>query len=205
MGYSRSEIMDASTPIYRQWVREHVGSTSGPVAVRALTFKLGIPIDWHRFAGSDILGFWFAGEITVNSALSPRRRRFTLAHELKHAIWDPPNAVPCKDSESDRVYEVEANIFGAELTMPYERFMRSLDRLAKADPLSCIGILAGIYQVSYTATAWRLVDLGRISRDEASDHLAAAWPEPFSKRLPSRPHPYSTPFHVPSATLTETL
>jgi IrrE N-terminal-like domain len=108
-----------------------------------------------------------AGEraiITVSTAVrDPRRRRFSVAHELGHLEMHRTESglalcasADIDDSQSQRAYagrEQEANRFAAALLLP-ERFFKPLCR-KKEPSLDLIAGLADTFEVSLTATALR--------------------------------------------------
>jgi hypothetical protein len=108
-----------------------------------------------------------AGEravITVSTTVrDPRRRRFSVAHELGHlemhrtegglALCASADIDDWQSPRADAVREQEANQFAAALLLP-ERFFRPLCR--KREPsLDLIAELADRFDVSLTATALR--------------------------------------------------
>jgi IrrE N-terminal-like domain len=114
--------------------------------------------------------------IGVNAAEGarwPRRRRFTIAHEVGHWVlhrddiadlvvtrtigYVPSDAAKAKTPEEIR--EREANRFAAELLMPEDRVHAAVDRDG-ADVL----VQAERFQVSALSMAWRLFTYGYITR-----------------------------------------
>jgi predicted transcriptional regulator len=94
----------------------------------------------------------------------PRRRRFTIAHELGHLVLHAGNsaapAVFCRHVGSTEAaisdaIEREANHFAAELLMPGD-LMRAAVARGETDP----DVLGDRFEVSPVAAAWRLFNLG---------------------------------------------
>lgn len=94
----------------------------------------------------------------------PRRRRFTIAHELGHLVLHAGDtaapAVFCRhvrstESPISDAIEREANHFAAELLMPDE-----LMRAAVARGVTGPDALGDRFEVSPLAAAWRLFNLG---------------------------------------------
>jgi len=117
----------------------------------------------------------------VNSAHSPTRQRFSLAHELGHALMHlPPNPPAEGDAVVDRPLEVlyrdglsakgkdkreiEANSFAAELLMPAAlvspSFLAHLRGQPRRGTDQIIRTLAFECDVSPDAMRFRLVNLG---------------------------------------------
>ena len=105
--------------------------------------------------------------VVLNSAESPLRRRFTLAHELGHWVCQclegAEAPVFCRHQDvsmtADRALEREANVFAAELLMP----PRAVASLYETRPES-LGDRLG---VSAPALGWRLYNLGLVSERPA--------------------------------------
>lgn len=119
-------------------------------------------------------------EIHVNAleaGLWPARRRFTIAHEVGHwelhrdeiddvtvtrtADYEAPAA---KGRSPEQLREREANRFAAELLMPEPRVRGAVERDG-ADVVA----LAGAFGVSALSMAWRLYNLGYVTRRPRRD------------------------------------
>ena len=115
-------------------------------------------------------------EIRVNAAEGarwPRRRRFTIAHEVGHWVLhrdDIANLVvtrtiehvprdAAKATTPEELREREANRFAAELLMPEERVHAAV----AADGAEVVA-LAGRFDVSALSMAWRLYNFGYVRR-----------------------------------------
>jgi Zn-dependent peptidase ImmA (M78 family) len=114
-------------------------------------------------------------EVRVNArecAQAPRRRRFTVAHEIGHWLLHAQGAVPrtvwCRitdGSEPGDALEREANRFAAELLMP-EAWVRDEAARSGADREA----LAQRFDVSEIAMGWRLFNLGlAVERPDQSE------------------------------------
>jgi Zn-dependent peptidase ImmA (M78 family) len=115
-----------------------------------------------------------SAKIAVNKDHHRNRQRFTVAHEIAHLVlhasrkkelWiDHEYYFRSNDPRSgDEKAEVEANRFAADLLMPKELIVESID---SSLPLSDLGVarLALRFGVSEQAMMWRLVNLGLIGK-----------------------------------------
>lgn len=117
--------------------------------------------------------------IGFNMKEDPKRRRFTIAHELGHYfLHDRTEAfldeIPghflmaardTRSSEGIDAREVEANLFAAELLMPEARIRKQIDLLVNSgipDWDAILKELSHSFKVSRTAITIRLVRLGYI-------------------------------------------
>jgi Zn-dependent peptidase ImmA (M78 family) len=166
----------------RQLLKEH--RINGPrVDVYALADRLGVTIR-EQGGESDISGALFrqGGQtvIGINSAHPPRRKRFTVAHELGHLVLHDdlvqvdrhymvmeglsrlrPAALRDKLSgEARDPREIEANRFAAALLMPSDFVERSLRRYTLPLDESTIRKMADEFDVSLQAMNFRLTNLG---------------------------------------------
>ena len=107
------------------------------------------------------------GVIAVKAGTKPRRRRFTIGHELGHFLIRSHGAtMQCTSkqmSERGRATpeqrrEAEANRFSAGLLMPKPMFVKDMDGLGSAD-VTHIRTLSDHYDVSMEASANRYVEL----------------------------------------------
>ena len=115
-------------------------------------------------------------EISVNAAegvVWPRRRRFTIAHEVGHwqlhkddiadlVVTRTHDYVPAareKAKTPEEIREREANRFAAELLMPEDRIHAAVD-VHGADVVA----QAERFNVSALSMAWRLYNYGYITR-----------------------------------------
>lgn len=109
----------------------------------------------------------------LNSSDSPRRRRFTLAHEIGHLVLHPPKPqhfdLKARSSQSigNPREETEANQFAASLLMP-EQDIRSRVPPGGFDPFwddweSEVKKLSDLFNVSQEAMSIRLQSLGLLT------------------------------------------
>ena len=147
-----------------------------PINVARVARAYGIAVVYRAFEGDeDISGFYLRekGErvIGVNNAQAPVRQRFTIAHELGHALLDERDRVHVDGAFNLRLRDVKsslaidpdemaANHFAAELLMPGTD-VRSLvgDGIDITDDAELRG-LARHFGVSQQAMAYRLMNLG---------------------------------------------
>lgn len=147
-----------------------------PVAVEDIAARLGARIV-HETLDSTISGLLMreggAKLIAVNSEHHPRRRRFTIAHELGHLqmhkgdyIVDSTVRVNRRDTlssmASDRE-EIDANAFAAALLMPVALVREALGRVRDSqvgNPSRVVDALAEQFGVSSEAMGYRLINLG---------------------------------------------
>lgn len=154
--------------------------TGPPVPVDAIAEAEDIQIvrsvgDWNES------GFLLRQKKTViigiNSRNSPRRQRFTIAHELGHyclhdgkpLIVDQSVMVNKRNGVSSQATdqeEIEANQFAASLLMPAPWVKRSAEAKLTAGVDSrdhLVTALARDFDVSVDAMGWRLINLGILS------------------------------------------
>lgn len=138
-----------------------------PVEMREVCDAIGVPIYKRPLHDSLSAAVMAIGEdsfaIGVNEGHGSRRRRFSAAHELGHAVlrheasyyleytvedaWEPPNY--------SYLVEQEANAFAAALLMD-ERWVREDFAAGMRD----VEVLADRYNVSSAAMGFRLINLG---------------------------------------------
>ncbi|MEI8407032.1 MULTISPECIES: ImmA/IrrE family metallo-endopeptidase [unclassified Kribbella] len=147
---------------------EHIASANGIQIVRSAA-------EWSesgfllRDATRMIIG--------VNSRNSPKRQRFTIAHELGHwrlhtgrpLIIDQSVMINKRDdisSQATSLEEIEANQFAAELLMPRAILPRFVGQHLETGINSreeLISALARDFDVSSDAMGWRLINIGILS------------------------------------------
>jgi Zn-dependent peptidase ImmA (M78 family) len=136
------------------------------IDTEAIAFMKGANVQEEPLEGMDgyIVREGDSAIITVNSNLTyPGQKRFVIAHELGHFFLHPNarqfDAVDAAQatnwSEGQAVEEYEANLFAAELLMPYFMFAK---RLIGVDPsLDFIEQLSADFQTTLTSTAVQFV------------------------------------------------
>lgn len=104
-----------------------------------------------------------AFKLVYSSYLSPVRKRFTIAHEIGHAIFENsgPNC-PRRGKELERI----CDLIAAELLMPKELFLEMAGSQISA---ATILALARSFQTSLTATGIRYATLKRVSVFQIDD------------------------------------
>jgi Zn-dependent peptidase ImmA (M78 family) len=111
------------------------------------------------------------GAILVKAKTQPRRRRFTIAHELGHYLlpWHRQETFSCKSSDikdsgdgrikTDGVnIEVEANSFASQLLMPSSAFARIMHDYGNPELID-ITDLSNTFDVSFEAAVHRYKSL----------------------------------------------
>lgn len=156
---------------------ERAGITQAPVNVDHLAKMIGATVRYEPLEGG-ISGTAIrrsTGEVIigVNSNHVLVRRRFSLAHEMGHAILHRETEFHLDDgvvigfrsdqsSKADDPREIEANQFAAELLMPAEFVVRDFHRLHDREVDEAIAELAGIYEVSVQAMTIRVTKLTNV-------------------------------------------
>lgn len=143
-----------------------------PLPIERLAESQGFPVVFQHLDEEDISGFYLRNGsesvIGVNRAHARVRQRFTVAHELGHALLDRrdgmhidqafklrnPTSALAVDPE-----EIAANAFAAELLMPEDEVREAIgDGLDISDD-GAIRDLARQFGVSQQALMFRLVNL----------------------------------------------
>lgn len=160
------------------------------------------------------------GSIAYNEASSPKRRRFTIAHELGHFLIPVHGAnAQCMKvdmgvlvaKDANRRREAEANRFAAALLMPREIFLRDIRKLGTPDVRHFVK-LSDDYQVSKEAVVCRYMGLADdpcaviFSQQGIASHIYRTANFPFITVRKNQPLPRQcnsmTPIHEPG-TLSE--
>lgn len=158
-----------------------------PVDVEAIAEKLHIELVKEPFEENRELSGMLVREgarafIAVNAAHSAERMRFTIAHELGHALLDddrsiwidrgvgPTQQLAYRGAKSGVWEEIRANRFAAALLMPADWVQRDFQHLTASgtdwedDETGPIRKMATQYDVSFSAMLIRLVELKLIAR-----------------------------------------
>lgn len=182
MASGTRKAVDAAEQLLAQ-----VGVDAPPTPVDRMAAALGVQIVYKSFQGdtSGLLIHRPNGRKTigVNTFHSATRQRFTIAHELGHAILhlknapldrpevviDKPREMLFRDRRSSAATdrrEIEANAFAAELLMPgsmiEKAFRQHLSRSPSDSTESLVKSLATLFRVSPQAMSYRLVNLDLI-------------------------------------------
>ncbi len=135
----------------------------------AIAFHVGARIRYRPLAGCEarIIGASDRAIITVKADSHPRRKRFSIAHELGHWHHHRGQCLVCRAEEtrpgSALSPERVADGFAADLLMPAYLFEPLALQHAKLS-FKAVSALADAFKTSQTATAIRIVE---------SDHTAA--------------------------------
>lgn len=111
--------------------------------------------------------------ICVNSTTSYGRQRFTLAHELYHALYeDFDGQVICNVTISDEQTdsEREADMFASYLLMPYDALFQFSENYGEEWSLRKVIDAEQFFQVSHMAILYRLETERFISHEEALEY-----------------------------------
>lgn len=143
------------------------GAGKFPVPVIEIATRLGIKVlsdpDYHRGGNGHIeIDEQGNASIIVNENQPPVRKRFTIAHEIAHFIFDKDylkehGAIDRNGNAADPSYrgrERRANYFAAHLLMPEEQFVEqflALDDIEK---------VADYFSVSRDAARFRAINTG---------------------------------------------
>jgi hypothetical protein len=133
------------------------------IDLEAIAFHVNADVRYRRLDGCEarIIGTDNKAIITVNANSSPRRKRFSIAHELGHWHHHRGKCLACKVEEyrpRDALSpERLADGYAADLLMPYYLF-RPLARQHGKLTFKAIAALAELFNASKVATAIRLVE-----------------------------------------------
>jgi Zn-dependent peptidase ImmA (M78 family) len=139
------------------------------IDLEAIAADRGISVKRRRLDGADarLVATGTTGIITVNSATSEKRQRFSIGHELGHWERDRKHGLINLCSKSDLAQhnqvaknsEAEANIFSADMILPpYLVSRRTAGRDASIDLVLDV---AAAFRTSREATAIRVVKLAK--------------------------------------------
>ena len=143
------------------------------VDVDGILETLGVEVVDHGLSDETVRGVAFDGErhrpgILVNSRHSanehPFGRRFTLAHELCHLLFDRDAGVQLAMASgpwAPRDVERRANAFAAMVLMPNPLVQRAVAALTGAlETKDAVGQLANRLRAGFESTLWHLENLG---------------------------------------------
>lgn len=148
-----------------------------PLQIERLVAVQGIRLVRSPLEGNDDVSGFYQKEhgretIGVNSLHAPVRQRFTIAHELGHAVLhgreglhlDQGFKLRFRDTTSSLAVdpeEMDANSFAAELLMPAEEVVDLLsDSGLDVNDDQAVRTLARHFGVSQQAMTYRVVNLG---------------------------------------------
>ncbi|WFU79938.1 ImmA/IrrE family metallo-endopeptidase [Bradyrhizobium sp. CIAT3101] len=135
------------------------------IDVEAIAWHLGATVRYAPLEGCEarIIGADDSAVITVNSASSAQRQRFSVCHELGHWIYHRRRMLFCQGDEIERPSPEAANMeraadrFASELLMP-DFLFRPISGEFGRPTMAAVRKLAGRFNVSQTAAAIRLVE-----------------------------------------------
>lgn len=157
-------------------LRKHAVDTF-PVPIESIARTEGVIITRKAFDGTES-GFALRDGQTriigVNSATSPRRQRFTIAHEMGHLdlhegkplIVDHAMRIDWRNNVSSlgtNEQEIEANAYAAEILMPAQMIQSQVVSYVRDGNITrdrLIAKLARDFDVSAEAMGYRLINLG---------------------------------------------
>ena len=163
----------------RDILNKHYKNKSPKVNPTTIAAKLGVSVKNMSFANDKISGLLKKKDstgkpiIVVNENHPEPRKRFTIAHELGHYILHASSPLYVDDvsysyfrneesSQANKIQEMQANRFAAELLMPYDKVLADAKRLnfENTDKAAeVIAELADKYHVSQQAMTIRLGQL----------------------------------------------
>lgn len=139
--------------------------------------------------------------VLVNKNLSPERQRFSCAHEIAHAIFDPGLTPAMRHNEQPALNMLERNCenMAAHLLMPHPAFGRYAH--ANAFSIKTVMKLARTFRTSIQATTIRLMDVidepsvavvSKMAVGKTGSQLRVNWNYQNIRRL-RRKHSYFLP------------
>ena len=153
-------------------VHRQAGQTHAPFDPVAAAKKLGVEVFNTEFADAAVSGIFRKKgdrfEIHVDRTSSPKRARFTAAHELGHFVLHHEDVDAVIDSDMnmyrrgrageaadavERRREYQANMFAVEFLMPADRVREAYG------VTNDLSRLARIFDVSEEAMGYRIDDL----------------------------------------------
>ena len=165
-------------------VRAHLGLEAGPaINLAAVAESLGVFAYSLELEASAADGAYVAisdrlGVALLNGTQASARRRFTLAHEIGHHVFQDAYAVDLEAtgrSETERLIDA----FAIHLLLPRHTLERRWRELGGGDePRSAAIVIGAEYRLSWTALCGHLVNLGLVERpqgDVMRDALPRGW------------------------------
>lgn len=136
------------------------------IDVEAIAWSVGAKVREGSLESCEarIIGYQDRAIITIHRNGNPRRKRFSIAHELGHWQHHRGSSSMCRSSDignpgSASQIERQADRFAADLLMPRYLFAPSLTQHRRPS-FEAIETLAAEYATSRLATAMRCIDLG---------------------------------------------
>ncbi|MGC0322519.1 hypothetical protein ABIG06_003148 [Bradyrhizobium sp. USDA 326] len=134
------------------------------IDLEAIAYHVGAKVRFRPLCGCEahIVGCAGRAIITVKKDSSPRRKRFSIAHELGHWRYHRGKSLICRVDEyrprDAPSPEKVADSYAADLLMPRYLFAPMASAVGGMS-FDAVGRLAEAFKTSLTATAIRLVDL----------------------------------------------
>lgn len=149
----------------REFVRK-INSDAVPVSVEVYAEAIGAKVkyDTGMRPGEDGCSTHFMGKlvIAVNARDLPQRQRFTVCHEIAHAVLELPSEHGADSwSYAKRpLNEILCDVFAAELLLPIDKFKPLVDE--EEPSFKAVGSLAETFQASLAATASRFATVSSL-------------------------------------------
>jgi Zn-dependent peptidase ImmA (M78 family) len=195
----KAALAEASMQAQRLHARLHTDYTR-PVDIFRVVQELGIWLS-SRPLGGGLFGFYLregdATGIVVNASHPEYLQRYTCAHELGHHVLGHRSQLDDRsdiigDAPADRHDEHAAQMFAGNFLMPIQAMNRVQRRLGiprDAPPSAAqVYAISRELDVSFSAAAWQLVNLRRLTTRQASEMVAAGAAEAKHSMRPG-PHP----------------
>lgn len=162
--------------------RQMIGRPDGPLTdLQSVVQSLGL-LSFAVDLGSDVIDGGYVrvhdiGVALINGAMSPGRRRFSLAHELGHHLLADEYTVDFGIGSTREERESLINAFAIHFLLPRGSVTARWNDLAldRDDPRMRLVILAAEYRVSWSAMVSHAFTLGLVDRGE-HDALQARRP-----------------------------
>lgn len=136
------------------------------IDLEAIAWSVGAKVHEAELPSCEarIIGFQDQAIITVRNTGDPRRRRFSIGHELGHWIHHRGRSSICRSSDignpgAASQLEKQADRFAADLLMPRYLFAPTVGEM-KRPSFEIVDELATTFSTSRLATALRCVDIG---------------------------------------------
>ncbi len=142
-----------------------------PISVESVAKKYSVEINKVNDKTISVSGLLYRKEgvayMAINSAETPERQRFTIAHEIGHFLLHESKDIFVeyrpktyeKKGVLKNTKEIEANHFAASLLMPREELENDVKNLNDLISENDIHFLSSKYQVSEEAMTFRLLNL----------------------------------------------
>lgn len=195
----RAALAEASMQAQRLHARLRTDH-SRPINIFGVVQELGIWLS-SRPLGAGLFGFYLregdAAGIVVNAGHPEYLQRYTCAHELGHHMLGHRSHLDGRDdiigdAPADRHDEHAAQMFAGNFLMPIQAVNRVQRRLGisrdSAPTAAQVYALSRELDVSFSAAAWQLVNLSRLTTRQASEMVRAGAAEAKRSMRPG-PHP----------------